>query len=159
MRSSLALLLVAACNPSVEGLQALSAGSIGCPQNEVLVSHEQEVNSFTTSWQADCRGRSFVCSISGKHQISCSPMLPPVEGAQVAGGPAPAAAPPTPDEAAKACADAAEYDKKAAASSSPAKEQLEKIAAHKHRDCDAAKAAPAPVAPPAASAPAAAPTP
>jgi hypothetical protein len=127
-----ALLLFAACSPSVQRLSALSAGSMGCPQDEVEISHEQKVNSYTSSWQADCRGRSFVCSITGS-QTTCSPMLAPV-----------AAPPPSVEEAAKACAEAEQYDRRAADASSPAKEQFQKIAEHKHHDCAAGQPASAP---------------
>jgi hypothetical protein len=138
LRASLAffaapILVAVACSPTTEDLQALSAGSMGCPQNEVSIANRQEVNSYTTSWQADCRGHSFVCSVSGKNEIACSPMLAPVANAP------PPAAPP-PEDARTACADAAEYDRRAAAATSPGKEQLARIAEHKHRDCAAGQA-------------------
>ena len=125
-----------------ERLHVLTAGSIGCPQNEVVISSDQ-----FTSWEAQCRGRSFVCSPSGKNQIACSPTLTPVGGM-----PAPVAEDPR-----TACPEAAEYDRRAAAATSPAREQLQKIAEHKHHDCEAGQGAAAGANAPAQSAPVAAP--
>jgi hypothetical protein len=147
------ILLATACAPTTEQLQALSAGSIGCPQDEISIANRQEVNNAVSSWQADCRGHSFVCGISGRSEIACAPMLAPVASAPTA----PPPPPPPPEDPRTACAEAGEYDRRAAAATSPGKEQLQRIADHKHRDCAAGQgdagqgAAPriSPVAPPA----------
>lgn len=114
----------------------MSAGSVGCPQSEVVASREELTYGQTTSWQADCRGHSFICSVSGFSEtrvITCSPMLAPVASA------APVL---SSDDVARACAEASQYDHKAATGSGPAREQYAKMAEHRHRDCAAGTTAP-----------------
>jgi hypothetical protein len=50
--------------------RTLSAGSIGCLENEIEISHEERA-----SWLATCKGKEFVCSASGQDTIKCTERL------------------------------------------------------------------------------------
>jgi hypothetical protein len=135
-----------ACGTTARALRTLTSGSIGCPPAEIEISNV-EGSSFgsPTSWQSACRGRTFQCSVTGRDVIGCTPMLVAEAPSGDAPAPVPAsvdggAATPAPvpvEDARTACPEAEEYDRKAAAATSPAKEQFAKIADHKHRDCAA----------------------
>jgi hypothetical protein len=141
-----------ACGGTVPQLQTLTSGSIGCPPAEIEISNIDRRGAFgsPTSWQSMCRGQTFQCSLVGRQTIGCTPMLTaeapsglapapvaaPIDGGAAAPAPVPVEDPRT------ACPEAEEYDKKAAAATSPAREQFAKIAAHKHRDCDAGQKKP-----------------
>ncbi len=55
-------------------LRAISAGQIGCPENQIKISQEKD-SWGTSTWTAECRGRRFFCSAvsTGKDssQINC----------------------------------------------------------------------------------------
>lgn len=77
--SLLSLLLVSGCT----SLAAVSAGHVGCSQNDIKISNEQ-TNWSTKTWTATCGGRSYICTyaITGSSgygggttgQVNCSPM-------------------------------------------------------------------------------------
>jgi hypothetical protein len=143
------LVAASACGGSTTAqLQTLTSGSIGCPPAEIEISNLDRRGAFgsPTSWQSTCRGRTFECSVTGRESIGCTPMLvaeapsgvapAPIDGGAAAPAPLPVEDPRT------ACPEAEEYDRKAAAATSPAKEQFAKIADHKHRDCAAGQKLP-----------------
>jgi hypothetical protein len=143
-----ALLLATTGCISTHRLQTATSGVIGCPPEEIAVSNRYDMGpgiheAWQASWQASCREHTFQCSGQG-NVINCTPLLPGGPPAATAIAPVPSAAPAStaetpPPPTLAACAEAAEYDKRVATAKSPAKEQLEVIARHKHADCAAAQ--------------------
>jgi hypothetical protein len=77
-----ALLLSTACGTLTTGQYgAMTAGLIGCPSDEVTISHQKNViwAGDGIEWRAECRGRRFICSHSGTAQ--CKEELQPATGA------------------------------------------------------------------------------
>jgi len=74
------LLPIGACAPS---LRSKTAGSIGCPPNEVEIANEDSSlgwGSSARTWTASCRGKRFICSENtvttyGKDATGISPGL------------------------------------------------------------------------------------
>jgi len=135
--------------------QAMSAGAIGCPRDEVAVSDQTNM-AFSTAdmtWTAQCRGHRYICSYAG--MAACKeelPRLAPAEapvlaaaadggGAVVAANEPPPAPAPEPIEP-NACSAAEAYDRRVANAESPVKEQLQKLADRKHKECELLRAAP-----------------
>ena len=63
-------------------LRNVSAGHLGCPPEEIVISNERS-GWASGSWQASCRGRTYQCSeASGKTslQVNCTEMKPALAG-------------------------------------------------------------------------------
>jgi uncharacterized protein YceK len=63
-------------------LAGVSAGHVGCPQEEITISNEQ-TDWTTKTWTATCGGRSYICTYATTGssgyggttgQVNCSPM-------------------------------------------------------------------------------------
>jgi hypothetical protein len=76
--SLLSLFLVSGCT----SLAGVSAGHVGCLQDDIKISNEQ-TDWSTKTWMATCEGRNYICSyaITGSSghggttgQVNCSPM-------------------------------------------------------------------------------------
>jgi hypothetical protein len=76
--SLLSLLLVSGCT----SLAGVSAGHVGCLQDDIKISNEQ-TDWSTKTWMATCEGRNYICTyaITGSSghggttgQVNCSPM-------------------------------------------------------------------------------------
>jgi purine/pyrimidine-nucleoside phosphorylase len=86
-----AMLAAAGCVsmlPSVtvrdETFQAMSAGGIGCPAEEIVISRQRNefhAGDAPPTWVATCRGRRFVCSGAGS-VVNCAEELKPAPAAQ-----------------------------------------------------------------------------
>lgn len=65
-------LSLTACASRLKGLQSATAGQVGCPPNDILIT-ERESSFGTSAWTAQCHGRSFECSSinSMSPQVSC----------------------------------------------------------------------------------------
>lgn len=62
-------LLIVGCS-TTGAKKTLSAGSIGCLEDEIEISNEARA-----SWVATCKGKDFVCSASGQDSIHCAERL------------------------------------------------------------------------------------
>lgn len=66
--------------------RAASAGLVGCPTEEIVISGEQNVVKLgdgPVTWRASCRGHQFICSHAGARGSSpqCSEELKPAAAA------------------------------------------------------------------------------
>lgn len=81
-------------------LGGLSAGHVGCPENEIVIK-DDNYNLSTRTWTAECRGRKYYCSERGggkyaNTEVACAESQPSPT----------AASPASPAAAASGC----EYD-------------------------------------------------
>ena len=51
-------------------LAAVSAGHVGCPEDDIAISDDNP-GFGTHTWTAQCHGRTFFCSAAGRSDISC----------------------------------------------------------------------------------------
>ncbi|AFE04920.1 hypothetical protein COCOR_02922 [Corallococcus coralloides DSM 2259] len=59
----------------------LSAGAIGCPAEELVITGEKSsygLGEMVAPWNAECRGHRFICSAAGQ-TVSCKEELKAVE--------------------------------------------------------------------------------
>jgi hypothetical protein len=78
-----ALCLGTAClTLSTAQYQAVTAGAIGCPSNEITITSKKRTFAAgeIPQWSAECRGRRFLCSHSGASQ--CKEELQPAASAE-----------------------------------------------------------------------------
>lgn len=58
--------------------RSLTSGAIGCPQNEIEITNETAsgVMGRLHNWEAQCRGKNFVCSYDQTTGVNCKEPLP-----------------------------------------------------------------------------------
>ena len=61
-------------------LGGLSAGHVGCPENEIVIK-DDNYNLTTRTWTAECRGRKYYCSERGggkyaNTEVACTESQP-----------------------------------------------------------------------------------
>lgn len=64
-----ALLALTGCGAiTTNQYRGLSAGPVGCPEEEIEVREEKNVvwAGDTMTWRASCRGKEFICSMAGQ---------------------------------------------------------------------------------------------
>lgn len=57
--------------------QGFTSGAIGCPRDEITISNETTDGPMGTmhAWEADCRGKHFVCSYQETAGVNCKEAL------------------------------------------------------------------------------------
>ena len=57
--------------------QSLSSGEIGCPQDEITITNETASGPMGRlhNWEAECRGKHFVCSYEQTTGVNCKETL------------------------------------------------------------------------------------
>ena len=60
------------CAASVSSLTSATSSEIGCHPDEISVSN-YKLNAYTSSWTADCNGKTYYCSglDTLKDRVSC----------------------------------------------------------------------------------------
>jgi hypothetical protein len=72
---SMSLLMLAAFGCATAARKEVSAGLIGCPQAEIIISDEHSTGAGNASWAAECRGKRFYCSAGRQMIASCKEEL------------------------------------------------------------------------------------
>jgi hypothetical protein len=70
------LVVVGACVTGQEDRQTASSFYMGCYPSEIIVSGVMNDQSGVSSWQAQCRGRTYNCAAVGTDEApTCRPAL------------------------------------------------------------------------------------
>lgn len=72
---ALALLALTGC-AHVNNPAGMSAGFVGCPPEEIVITDDHTLGSAPFYWTATCRGERFYCSAASE-AVSCAPELIP----------------------------------------------------------------------------------
>jgi hypothetical protein len=66
------LFALSGCAASTSSLQSASSSEIGCGPDEIVVAN-YKLNMYTSSWTAQCNGKTYYCSGSDtlKDRVSC----------------------------------------------------------------------------------------
>ena len=57
----------------------LSSTVIGCDPEIIAINHEPFIPIGAQNWQADCRGKRYICSYQSTTGVTCIEMINPFE--------------------------------------------------------------------------------